>query len=827
MRVVPFLLSLLLTTGLVISLNVRWGGLKKTPLFGAFLSPQEGFWQNAEPVGESFNGKIALPGLEGRGTVYFDEYLIPHVFAASETDACYIQGYLHARFRLWQMEFQTFAAAGRLSEFLGPGADNAYVKYDRSMRRLGMVEAAKAALGAIEKDTMVLKDCDAYTAGVNAYIRQLGKGSLPLEYKLLDYRPEPWNNLKTALFIKYMAYELAGADNDFGMTNAKSVFSKEDLAKLYPLVPDSLDPIIPKGTKFMPPASVPRTPATADSLYFNNTATVTDEELQPERSNGSNNWAISGSKTLSGRPILCNDPHLSTNMPSIWYQMQIHTPAYNVCGVSFPGAPFVIIGFNDSCAWGITNSERDVRDYYSIKFKDESRQEYWFNGRWQPVSAQRVDTIKILGSAPLYDTVVSTVFGPVMFDPTFTGYSDIASTRSYAVSWKPADPSDELLTFHYLQSARNYTDYKHAIRTFKTPGQNFAFADKAGTIAIWQQGQFPAKWKDQGRFVMPGEDSSYLWQDTIPTDRNPYMMLDSGEGRGFVSSANQRPADTTYPYYLGGTFLTYRGLIINRKLSEMTSVSTADMIRMQTDNFNVFAQMAQPVLLQHLNASGLNDDERAFLNIYKLWKFRNDPDEEGPTIFYLWWNHLEHDIFDDEFSRSSLRLQRPEETTLLEALIRDTSWSFIDNVNTKDVKETLSQVVTEAFRQTIPELAQAGQEGRLPWAKFKDTWTRHLLRLPALSRTHLAIGGGTNCINAAKQFHGPSWRMIVELTDKTEAYGIYPGGQSGNPGSPYYDTFVDRWVEGKYLPVWIMGAEDKSDKRVKWVLNFAASSSNE
>jgi penicillin amidase len=503
--------------------------------------------------------------------------------------------------------------------------------------------------------------------------------------------------------------------------------------------------------------------------------------------------------------------------------MQIHTPTYNVCGVSFPGAPFVVIGFNDSCAWGITNSERDVRDYYSIKFKDDSRREYWFNGQWQPVTAQRVDTIKILGAGPFYDTVVSTVFGPVMFDPTFTGFSDVSSDRSYAVRWKPADPSDELLTFHYLQSMHNYRNYTEAIATFQAPGQNFAFADKAGTIALWQQGQFPAKWKEQGLFVMPGEDSSYMWQDSIPHDRNPNMVLDSGDGRGFVSSANQEPTDTTYPYYLNGSYPIYRGLIINRKLSAMNSITTADMMRMQTDNFDVFAQMAEPVLLEHLNASGLNEEERSYLNTYKLWKFRDDPDEQGPVIFSLWWNHLEHDIFDDEFARSSLRLQWPKESTLLEALIRDTSWSFIDNVNTKDVKETLEQVVTEAFRQTIPDLAQAGQEGRLTWAKYKDTWARHLLRLPALSRTHLPIGGGTNCINAAKQFHGPSWRMIVELKDKTEAYGIYPGGQSGNPGSRYYDTFVDKWVAGNYLPMWIMEPEDQSDKQqVKWVMHFSS-----
>jgi penicillin amidase len=182
MRIVPFLISLFLTAGLIFCLNRQWdlGDFKKTPVLGSFLSPQHGFWQNAEPVGSDFNGTVHLPGLEGRGDVYFDENLVPHVYAKSEADACYIQGWLHARFRLWQMEFQTFAAAGRLSEVLGAGKDDVYLKYDRSMRRLGMVEAAKAELAQIEQNPVTKRDCDAYTAGVNAWIDQLKEGDLPL-----------------------------------------------------------------------------------------------------------------------------------------------------------------------------------------------------------------------------------------------------------------------------------------------------------------------------------------------------------------------------------------------------------------------------------------------------------------------------------------------------------------------------------------------------------------------------------------------------------------------------------------------------------------------
>jgi len=812
MRIIPFLISLILTTVLIYCLDTQWGSI---PPLGKFLSPQHGFWQNAEVVGKDFNQRLSLPRLKDKAEVYFDENLIPHVYANSEEDACYIQGYLHAKFRLWQMEFQTFAAAGRLSEVLGPGEDDALLKYDRSMRRLGMVTAARAAMEEMEKDSTTKRDCDAYTAGVNEYISHLTEADLPLEYKLLNYKPEPWSNLKIALFVKYMAYDLAGGDNDFEMTNAKSFFSKEDLAKLYPEVQDSLDPIIPKGSAFLPPSFRPVMPASADSLYFNNPITVTDMESKPDKSNGSNNWAVSGKKTRSGSPILCNDPHLSTNLPSIWYQMQIHTPTYNTYGVSFPGAPYIVIGFNDNCAWGITNAGRDVRDYYSIKFKDGSRKEYWFNKAWKEATL-RVDTIRIKGRLPFYDTVASTVFGPVMYDPTFTGYSTEVSTRSYAVHWKAADTSNELLTFSRLQSIRNYDGYKEALNYFKCPGQNIVFADKSGQIAIWQQGEFPAKWKKQGLYVMPGEDSSYMWQGNIRQEENPYMI---DPERGFVSSANQEAVDTTYPYYLGSDFPIYRGLTINRKLSNLNSITPIDMMGLQTDNTDLFATMAKPLLLQNLDETRLSDDEKGFLNVFKLWNTINDPGEKGPVIFHYWWSNLEKEIFDDEFSKTTLPMMRPTETTLLEALLKDTAYSFIDNINTPE-KETLKKVVTDAFMKSIPALVQAAKDDRLSWAAFKDTWARHLLRLPALSRMHLPIGGGARSINAAKQFHGPSWRMVVHLTAKTEAYGIYPGGQSGNPGSPYYDNFVDKWVAGKYNPLWVMGANETMDKRIKWKMLF-------
>jgi len=489
MRIINFFITGAITAVLIIILNSTI--LLPAPL-GKWLSPQNGLWQNAESVNHNYSADLSFPQLKGKIDVYFDERLVPHVFAEQENDAFFVQGYLHAKFRLWQMEFQTHAAAGRVSEIVGKKA----IDFDRDKRRLGMVYAAENSLKEIAKDSETLTECDSYTAGVNAYIESLNDATLPLEYRLLNYYPEKWTNLKTALFLKYMSLDLAGSENDFEHTNAKSVFSSGDFDKLYPIIMDSLDPIVPKGTMFEKPKLQLKIPVTADSLYFNYKDSNTITEQKPNPNNGSNNWAVSGSKTQSGYPILCNDPHLGLNLPSLWYEMQIVTPTYNAYGATFPGAPAIIIGFNDNCAFGFTNAMRDVRDYYEIKFKDDNRKEYWFDSEWVKTNF-RIEKIKVKGEPDYLDTVAYTNIGPVMYDKSYNGGRG-TNDRYYAVRWKAHDASNELKMFTLLDKAKNYSDYLQAIKYLHTPGQNCIFASKHGTIAIWDQGEFPAKWKRQG-----------------------------------------------------------------------------------------------------------------------------------------------------------------------------------------------------------------------------------------------------------------------------------------------------------------------------------------
>jgi penicillin G amidase len=825
MKTTPLILTIvfaLLTTAFIIALDSQLPtGGSKTPRLGYFLSPQKGFWQNAEPVNKNFNADLKFKDLQGNAEVYFDDRLVPHIYAANEHDAFFIQGYLHAKFRLWQMDFQTYAAAGRLSEIMGDSSNGTnFLNVDKFFRRLGMVYAAENSLKVMESDPEMKAVCDAYTAGVNAYISSLDESSYPFEYKLLNYKPEPWTNMKSALFLKYMSLDLAGFEQDFEKTNAKSIFTKEQYEALFPYGQDSLDPIIPKGTTFPKHGLDMYPPVNVDSVYLTFKKTVEPKypPVKPDKDNGSNNWAVAGLKTKSGRPILCNDPHLSLYLPSLWYEIQISTPALNTYGASFPGAPAVIIGFNDNCAWGFTNAERDVRDYYEVKFKDSTMQEYWYNGSWQQTTF-RDEIIKIKGKPSDTEHIAMTVWGPVMYDKNYP--DKLHTDKAYACRWKAHDASDELRTFYKLDHSKNYNDYLDAISTYQCPGQNMVFATKAGDIAIKQQGQFPAKWRMQGDFIMPGDDSTYAWRGFIPDSAN--IIMHNPE-RGFVSSANQMPYDTSYPYYMGGTYPVYRGYTINKNLAAMNNISIEDMQQLQTSNYNVFAEMARPVLLKYINEKNLDENEKKYLDIFKNWNLKSDSNEVGPTVFNVWWDSLMTTVYADEFSQSTLPLPWPEGSTLLDGIKRDsTKYIFADNINTSDT-ETLATDINTAFQKASEVMQELDSAKRTEWGSFKQSGVRHLLRIPALSRLNLNSSGGEDIINAYTKFHGPSWRMIVELTDDINAYGIYPGGQEGNPGSKYYDNFINDWLIGKYYKLlFVNKSEMMEQKNIKGIITFSKS----
>ncbi len=822
MRLMPFLASAVITAGLVFTLNIQLkSGSSKTPRLGYFLSPQHGFWKNAEKINTDFNASLVANELKGDVDVYMDDRLVPHIYAEHDEDAYFVQGYLHAKFRLWQMDFQTRVASGRLSEIAG--ADK--LSIDRFFRRLGMVYGAEKTEASINTTNPVMKaTVDAYTAGVNAYIKQLSPEDLPFEFKLMNYAPEEWTPKKTYLFLMFMSYDLTGrsAAADLQLTNTRDYLGYDLFDKLYTNQQDSLDPIIPKGTAYSVPAITPLKPVGSDLAYLHkqdpNLAIKTSVSPEaPNKNNGSNNWAVSGTKTKSGRPILCSDPHLGLNLPSLWYEVQITTPTHSTYGASFPGSPAVIIGFNDSLAWGVTNAGRDVLDYYELKFKDSTQKEYWFNGTWQATS-NRQEIIKVKDSADVVENIAMTNWGPAMFDAHYQNPQ--SKGRNLAVKWTAHDASTGVEAFYKLNRAKNIDDYLEAIALWKCPGQNFVVATKSGDIAIKQQGNFIARWDHQGDFIMPGFDTSYDWQGIIPMSENPFIK---NPERGFVSSANQKPTDATYPYYLGtaSSFPLYRGISVNKQLNAMTQITAQDMQAMQTSNYNVFAEMARPALMKFIKVDKLSTDAKRMVSSMTNWNLYNNEHETGITAFKVIWDSVEDAVWGDELAGSSIPLTKPESYILLEQMKRDSNFSVADDIRTKNKIETLQEQVMVGVENATKKLVALEKENKLEWSLYKATRVLHLTKIPALSRMNLPIGGGVNIINATSENHGPSWRMIVHLTDEIEAYGLYPGGQNGNPGSPYYDSFVDYWAAGKYYRLLFMAKEKlKANEHTKWHIQF-------
>jgi penicillin amidase len=317
---------------------------------------------------------------------------------------------------------------------------------------------------------------------------------------------------------------------------------------------------------------------------------------------------------------------------------------------------------------------------------------------------------------------------------------------------------------------------------------------------------------------MPGEDSSYAWQGWIPSQDVPHVL---NPPQGFVQSANQRAVDSTYPYFIPGDYITPRGVTLHNKLAAAQGITVDNMKQLQNDVFSSMAASAIPFFLQHTDEAYLNESELAYLNQLKSWDYNVSADATAPTIYQAWFDSLEKQVWSDEFAQLKKTTALPDEETLFEALRRDTLFRFIDNTTTTET-ETLNQQVTTAFKLAAAGLAREQQTNELVWWKHKGSAIQHLLRdaLKPFGRYNLQSGGWGNVLHAHTKTNGPSWRMIVHLTAETEAWGIYPAGQSGNPGSPFYDNFVDDWVAGRYYRLWVMKASEAADKRIIGTLTF-------
>jgi penicillin amidase len=801
-KVAQLLFTALLTAALFWVLSIPLG---PAPPLGSFLNPSSGFWANA-PIQKSSNQSISLPqdALTDTIKVVFDKQQIPHIFAQNDHDLYFVQGYITARDRLWQMEFQTHAAAGRLSEILGTQT----IAYDRYQRRIGMVYAAEKALDGLLEHPATAQAVKAYAAGVNAWINQLDEDEYPLEYKILDYEPERWTPLKTALLLKNMTYTLAGSNQDLLMSNTRAFLGDRFIKKVLDLKPDLNDPVIPANKSWDFDPQQVQQPDTG----FTPSIVKNIPRFQANPHNGSNNWAVSGSKTASGYPILANDPHLNMTLPSIWYAAQLHSPNQNVMGATLPGAPAVIIGFNENTAWGTTNVSADVWDWYEITFRDSTLSEYRYDGQWESTE-KRIEKIKVKDAETIVDTVTYTHHGPVVQT------SDGEPMRSniptfHAMRWIAHKKSNELRYFLEVNKASDYDDYRQAIRHFQSPAQNWVFADSSD-IALTAAGKYPLKWNQQGRYISDGSDPAYDWQAWIPFEQIPSVK---NPNRGFVSSANQDPTAASYPYYLDDDFAPYeRGRRINEQLAAMDDITVKDMQRLQMDSFNYHAKTVLPQLLEALLTDTLSPDKQQAVKQLTNWNYENEGNQIAPSLFDYWWEALDDAIWEDEYQSAGVPLQRPARDQTAQLIRSDSTLQWYNDISTEQ-QETLPDLINQSFHQAFGELQTSFDSYGLKWkwGYVNDTDIGHIGRMPGLGYPDLFTDGGAESINAVRGSHGPSWRMVVELGPEIKAYSIYPGGQSGNPGSKYYDNMIEDWADGVLYPLWFMKQQPAESDSVSY-----------
>jgi penicillin amidase len=784
---------------LTVLLGHRFGVV---PPMGWLLNPFNGSWKRTPGVFEKGSAVLKIKGLSAPVTVVVDRDQVKHVFAANDHDLYAAQGYILASERLWQMEFMVRTASARLAEVMGEKA----LEYDIYFSRLGVPGAARASMPLMLQDPVTGPALRAYAEGVNAYIATLTPETLPFEYKMIGYKPSEWDMKSAAYLLKFMAWNLNARGADLQLSRSSRVLGRAGFDELFPIDLKVPEPIIPPGTKQTEISVAPEAPKTA----FEPSVEVLRPMPTPNPANGSNNWAVSGRKSTTGLPILSNDIHLGLGLPALWYEMQLVSPTQNVYGIALPGAPGIILGFNSSIAWGATNGGDDVFDWYQLRFRDEKRSEYLVDGVWRPVISHEIK-IPVRGRGDYTLVLHDTHYGPIVYEP---GEKTISAAygQGLALKWATLRESNELRSFLLMNRAKNIDEFRKALDGYQTPAQNFLCADNRGNIALWEMGRFPLRWKGQGRLISDGSDSAYDWKgfllpEEVPTVKNP--------SRGFISSANQAPYDPSdAPYYLGAGFeAPFRSQRINELLRAQTKFAPQDFVKMQRDTLAVSTRELIPVLREAIAREQLDEREKKALATLDKWDFRYEEDSNGAPLAYAWYKEAETGLWARLLPDRKVYAYPPIQRTI--EIFKELNSRWYDNPATEKV-ETRASIVRAALGRAIADVeSKTGSHdpARWTWAAYRPTSLNHFGKIPGLGLENIPAAGMEHSIFANAGNHGPVWKMVVALGPKPKAFGVYPGGQSGDLFGPHATDFVDAWRRGEMKELQFLTKPDDADSR--------------
>jgi penicillin G amidase len=796
----PIRLAAAAALGALLWLGARGAG--PIPPLGPVLDPVRGAWALAASAGLPDRAQGRIRGLRADTHVLYDDRAVPHIFAASETDAWRALGYVTARDRLFQLDLQARAGGGTLTELLGAQA----LRADRATRALGMGRAAERFVAAATGDER--QSLEAYAAGVNAYLDAMPLRDLPLEYRLLGGRPARWSPLRSVQVMLRMQHTLTRNEVDLDHLRAAAAVGEAAADALFPLHSPIQEPIQPStGEPRQVPVTVPppgapdrgATVALAEAEVEAKAeagllAPLADADRPRRRASdgdalGSNNWAVAPARTRGGAALLAGDPHLDLTLPSVWYEARIQVPGVvDVYGVAIPGLPAILLGFNRDLAWSFTNSEADLMDRWIEHVDDPARpSRYLLDGTWAPIVTRLEAYLGPGGDTLALDTVRFSHRGPMRR----------WGARWLSTRWTALESGGELGAIHRAARARSASAWLDAMTAWGSPPQNLLVADRGGTIAVRTTGRFPIRaGAGRGDRVHDGTTRASDWIDDWAASEWPQS---ANPAQGFLASANQEPQDPRdQPHYLGADWpAPWRALRINHLLRGDSAVTAETMRGWQTDPGSARAEHYVPYLVR---VARTQPADTALLHAARLlaaWDRRYTLTSEAATLFEAVMPEVTARTWDE------LPAEILPGTGALLALLDDQDNLWWDDRRTRDRVERRDDVLADALRAGYAATVRAHgppEGGGWRWSRVHHIDIDHLLRLPSLSAQGISTSGGPSTISPSSTTgggEGSSWRMVVALGPTVRGWGTYPGGQSGNPASSRYDDRLGTWMRGE------------------------------
>ncbi len=742
----------------------------------------------------STKGSVRLKGLDSPVEVIRDRWGVPHIYAGSVKDVMFAQGYVHAQDRLWGMDLVRRAASGRLAEVFGPMA----LEADRLLRRVGLRRAAEAELEQLAE--AMRENLEAYAEGVNAFIEG-SRNRLPPEFFILRYRPDRWTPVDGLAIGKFVGWSLSGNwDTEIVRSWIVERLGPEEAARLEPGYPLGAPLIVPPGAECRGLGA----PLLEELRKV--------QELTGARGGGSNNWAVDGEKSATGKPLLANDPHLPLQMPNIWYEVHLNGGGSNVIGASIPGVAGVIIGHNDRIAWGITNTMTDGDDLFVERINPKNPRQYEQGGKWVDGEIVR-EEIRVRGRRePLMEEVLVTGHGPII-SPSIPG-----EERALALRTVVAEPSQHAQAILLLNRAGNWEEFREAVRHWPAPAQNFVYADVEGNIGYQMAGLVPLRAKGQGLVPSPGWTGEYDWKGFVPFDELPSVL---NPPTHYVATANNKIVDDDYPHFLGAEYLDgYRVQRIVDLLKARDKHSLEDFRSIQGDIYSIPGCELAQHLLSLKPASG---DARRALNFLRVWDCRLSPDSVAATIVEAFFLQMLRNTvavklgpLTDYFVGKEVHPAVPDSfyfcrsASWLLGLMKEAPSDWFAGRSWREVMEQSLEEAVAVLRRQLGEDMSRWTWGRVHYAPFEHVLGRVRALRPLFNRGPVPVGGDMNTVAQAGYIgsrpfavsgYTASYRQIIDLSDFDRSVAILPGGQSGHPASRHYSDMIDAWRWLEYHPL--------------------------